>query len=217
MDLWHQYLTNQDKIIDKWTHYFPIYEQFFSNWKGKTVTFLEIGLSEGGSLQMWKRYFGPYATIVGVDIDESCKQVTETGVHVRIGDQASADFLSSLVNEFGPFDLVVDDGSHKMSDVRATFELLYPSLTKNGVYIVEDLHCAYDPQYGGGYGSPSSFIEWSKSLVDEMHREFIGQPASLRIVDQTRSISFFKNVVAFQKGSIAINHIGRTGRIARSR
>jgi len=113
MSLWNYYLNNDKRIIDKWTHYFPIYERFLAPWVNKTVNFLEIGVSEGGSLQMWKSYLGPLSTIVGVDIDPSCKQIEENGIKIRIGDQSSESFLTSLVDEFGTFDVVIDDGSHQ--------------------------------------------------------------------------------------------------------
>ena len=77
MNLWHDFLTNTGRRVDKWTHYFPIYEKHLKDWRNRTLTFLEIGVAKGGSLQMWKRYFGPMATIVGIDINPHCKEVED--------------------------------------------------------------------------------------------------------------------------------------------
>src|SRR5437773_4554414 len=73
MGLWQDFLINEGKIIHKWVHYFPIYEKHFHWYTNKSLTFLEIGVSKGGSLQMWQRYFGPLAKVVGIDVDEKCK------------------------------------------------------------------------------------------------------------------------------------------------
>jgi 23S rRNA U2552 (ribose-2'-O)-methylase RlmE/FtsJ len=110
MNLWQDFKTNNQKLIHKWAHYFPIYERHLAPLRNRTITVLEIGVSKGGSLQMWQRFFGPIATIVGIDINPECKQHEEPGIHVRIGDQSDPKFLQSLIDEFGTFDIVIDDG-----------------------------------------------------------------------------------------------------------
>ena len=161
MELWRHFQQNQGKLIDKWHHYFPIYERYFSEDRNKKVTFIEIGVFKGGSLQMFSEYLGPLATVIGIDIDENCKAHESDFAHVRIGDQGDPNFLESVLNEFGPPDVVLDDGSHQMHHVRATFDHLYPMLSKNGTYMVEDMHTAYWQEYGGGYLHEDSFIEYS--------------------------------------------------------
>ncbi|MBF0265779.1 MAG: class I SAM-dependent methyltransferase, partial [Gammaproteobacteria bacterium] len=114
MNIWQDFLINDGKVINKWRHYFPIYEKHLSPWRNKSINFLEIGVSKGGSLQMWHRFFGPMATIVGIDLDPESKEAEEDGIHVRIGDQGSPEFLQQLIDEFGQFDIIIDDGSHMM-------------------------------------------------------------------------------------------------------
>lgn len=204
MDLWADFLTNQGKVIHKWEHYFPIYERHFSPWRGRTLTFLEIGVARGGSLQMWRRYFGPLARIVGIDIDPRCKAHEEDGVTVRIGDQSDPAFLQSVIDEFGVPDVVLDDGSHEAPHIRASFEFLYPRLPKNGVYMVEDLHCAYWPKFGGSLEGPGTFINIAKGLVDKLnadHTEGAVEPDAF--TRETFSIGFYDSIVVLEKGQIA--------------
>ena len=93
MDLWQDFLTNQGKVIHKWVHYFPAYERHFAPWRGRSMTFLEIGVAKGGSLAMWQRYFGPLARIVGIDIDPKTRAHEAPGISVRIGDQSDLSLI----------------------------------------------------------------------------------------------------------------------------
>ena len=203
MDLWRDFLTNDGKVIHKWEHYFPVYERHFAPWRGRSMTFLEIGVSKGGSLAMWRRYFGPLARIVGIDIDPACRAHEEGGVMVRIGDQSDLAFLDEIVGEFGVPDVVLDDGSHQMAHIQASFDHLYPKLLKNGVYMVEDLHTAYWPRFGGGVGRGDTFIDRAKGLVDQLnadHTEGAIQPDAF--TRGTFGISFYDSVVVFEKGEV---------------
>src|SRR3984885_9953410 len=139
MSLYSDFLTNDKHLIHKWKHYFPAYERHFGDWVNKSVTFIEIGIGKGGSLQMWKRFFGPHARIVGIDIRPECQNFGEDQIEIRIGDQSDSAFLLDIYKEFGTPDVVLDDGSHVMSHINATFATLYPLVAKNGVYLVEDL------------------------------------------------------------------------------
>jgi SAM-dependent methyltransferase len=202
MTLWSDFLTNDKRIIHKWKHYFPIYERHFKDFVNKPVTFLEIGCGRGGSLQMWKRYFGPHARIVGVDVNPECKTFEEDQIEVRIGDQSDEEFLQSLIDEFGAPDVVLDDGSHVMRHIHASFSFLYPRMAKNGVYLVEDLHTAYWDEYEGGLRKPSTFVELCKSLVDELnadHTRNILPPTDF--TRTTLSMHFYDSVVAFERGA----------------
>jgi SAM-dependent methyltransferase len=150
MTLWSDFLTHQGRTIDKWTHYFRAYETHFARFRNRPITFLEIGCGAGGSLQLWKGYFGPLAHIVGIDIRESSKEFEESQIAVRIGDQKDSKFLEQVIEEFGTPDIVLDDGSHQMIDIAASFRYLYARVARDGVYVVEDLHTAYWDEFGGG-------------------------------------------------------------------
>jgi hypothetical protein len=105
MNLWEYFQNNTGKKITKWTHYFPIYEKHFRPLTEKPIKLLEIGVLNGGSLEMWRKYFHPDSTIVGIDINPDCKQHEQDDIHIRIGSQVDKDFLQSLIDEFGVFDL----------------------------------------------------------------------------------------------------------------
>ena len=72
----------------KWKHYFPVYQRHFGKFVNTDVIFIEIGCGVGGSLQMWKRFFGPRARIIGIDINPACRAFSEDKIEVCIGDQS---------------------------------------------------------------------------------------------------------------------------------
>ena len=211
MTLYGDFLDESHRRMHKWHQYFPAYETHFERFRNRHVTLYEIGIGEGGSLQQWRRYLGPFAIIVGIDIYPRCKQVEEEQVHVRIGSQTDLAFLASVVAEFGPPDIVIDDGSHLQQHVNATFAFLCPQIAKNGVYLVEDLHAAYWPDHGGGLGAPSSFIETAKTLVDTMHADYIGGTDRSPSGNRTTSIHFYDSVVVFEIGEHRVMSNTTTG------
>ena len=199
-DLERYFYNNPGRTIHKWKHYFEIYERHFARYRDKRVTVLEIGVYKGGSLQMWKHYFGPQARIVGIDINPECTAYAEDQVEVLIGDQEDRAFLRSLAELIPTIDVLIDDGGHTMSQQITTFEELFPRIAPDGVYLCEDLHTSYWPEYGGGYLSPNSFIEYSKNFIDQInawhvpnpgkpHRKrwFRREPASIAVSDFTKS------------------------------
>lgn len=201
MTLFSEFLSHNHRRSHKWYHYFPIYERHFERFRNQHITLLEIGIGEGGSLQQWKRYLGPFARIVGIDIEPMCKQIEEEQIHVRIGSQDNEEFLARVVAEFGNPDIVIDDGSHMQPHVNATFGYLYRLVAKNGVYLVEDLHAAYWDDHGGGLRHQDSFIERAKGYVDEMHAEYTnGDLARTKLGDRTTSIHFYDSVIVMEVG-----------------
>jgi hypothetical protein len=121
MSLWADFLGNKQRLIHKWAHYFPVYESYFERFRNRSIVFLEIGCGAGGSLQMWKHYFGPLVRVVGIDIRPQCKVYEEDQIAVRIGDQSDPAFLQAVADEFQDFDIVLDDGSHINRHMRASF------------------------------------------------------------------------------------------------
>lgn len=212
MSLWQDNMTNDGALIHKWAHYFPVYERHFERWRNRSLVFWEIGVYGGGSLQMWQRYFGPNAIIVGIDINPECAQHAREGIHVRIGNQSDTAFLASVIEEFGVPDVVLDDASHHMKPTWDTFEFLYPKVPKNGVYMVEDMHTSYWPKWGGGLNEENSFINKCKKLIDELNADHTkGELEPTEFTRTTESIAFYDSMVVFEKGNVWWKKGFRTG------
>jgi hypothetical protein len=201
MALWQQFLDNSNRLVHKWKHYFPAYETHFSRFVNRPILFIEIGCGQGGSLQMWKRYFGPHALIVGIDINQNCKKFEEDQIQIRIGSQSDMSFLQEVLDEFGAPNIVLDDGSHRMSDLITTFQFLYPRITRDGVYFIEDLHTCYWDEFGGGLRREGTFIELSKNLIDELNADFSRQALPpTDFTKSTLSMHFYDSIVVFERG-----------------
>jgi hypothetical protein len=201
----------------KWTHYFEIYEAIFGPRRTEPLRILEIGIWHGASLKLWRKYFEhPKTIIVGMDVLPECRQFDDpaAGVHIRIGSQADPAFLKKLVEEFGQFDLIIDDGSHFSSHIITSFNHLYADgLKDNGIYFVEDLHANY---WHPWRDSKKSFLDVCKDLLEEMHahyrsstpEDFLTYPPSARttpavdvpqITTMIREMRFFDSIVAIYK------------------
>ena len=170
-DLARIYAENKGYGVHKWHHYIPLYDRYFSPFRGKKIRFLEIGVSLGGSLQMWRKYFGEDAIIYGIDLNPACAELNGIAGQVRIGSQADSAFLASVVEEMGGVDIVLDDGSHHMEHLPLTLEALFPKVSEGGLYLIEDLHTAYWEAFGGSYRSPQNFFSSVvQDLIDDLHR-----------------------------------------------
>ena len=128
------------RVMHKWDHYFEVYERFCRPSAVATRCVLEIGVQLGGSVEMWRDYFGPATRIYGIDINPDAKQQEDIVTKVFIGDQQDRGFLRSVLREIGTPDVVIDDGGHTANQQITAFEELYPALSDNGLYFVEDTH-----------------------------------------------------------------------------
>lgn len=191
---------NKGHAIDKWLHYLPIYERHFTPFRNTPVRVLEIGVQNGGSAQMWRDFLGPDAVIFGIDIDPACASANGEAAQIRIGSQDDAAFLASVLEEMGGVDLVIDDGSHVMAHIEASFRTLFPALSDGGVYLIEDLHTAYWPDYGGGFRAPGSFIEKAKTLIDDMHHWYhgLGQEEAVT-ANAVGGLHFYDSILVIDK------------------
>lgn len=100
-DLEKYFRSNTKRLIHKCNNYFDIYERHFSRYRNKNVVLLEIGVSHGGSLQMWKNYFGENCKIYGIDIDPRCKEFEEENIEIFIGSQSDRKFLREVREKIG--------------------------------------------------------------------------------------------------------------------
>jgi hypothetical protein len=199
--LWKYFSHNKGRVIHKWHHYFDVYHNHFQRFRGQPVTILEIGIFQGGSLQMWKKYFGRNARIYGVDIDPHCKQFEEERIEIFIGDQASREFLTELKHRIEPIDIVIDDGGHAMIQQITTFEELFPSIGERGIYVVEDLHTSYWEEFGGGYKGNGSFVEYAKGFIDSINAWHSRDPelAPNNFTKSVTGIHFYDSILVIEK------------------
>ena len=70
----------------KHTTYFDVYDELLSKYRNKKITFVEIGVLSGGSLFMWRKFFGRKARIIGIDLNPVAKKWTKHGFEIYIGD-----------------------------------------------------------------------------------------------------------------------------------
>lgn len=193
---------NSGRPILKWSPYFEIYERHFERYRGRAVNVMEIGVFRGGSLQMWKHYFGPQATIYGVDVNPACRAFEEDRIRILIGDQADRAFLRELRERVPTIDVLIDDGGHHMNQQIATFEELYGHIADDGVYLCEDLHTSYWPKFGGGLRRPGTFIEHAKRLIDQLSAWHTLDADAFEVDDftlTTHGMHFYDSMLVIEK------------------
>tara|TARA_B110000503_G_C7066165_1_gene378860 strand:- start:144 stop:959 length:816 start_codon:yes stop_codon:yes gene_type:complete len=187
------YAESPHKSI-KHSTYFDSYDHFFSRYKDKEITFVEIGVLGGGSLFMWRNFFGPKSRIIGVDLNPNAKKWEAEGFEIYIGNQSDPDFWSKFAKEVGLIDIVLDDGGHTYEQQIITTECLLQSMNDGGIIVVEDTHTSYMT----GFGPKSmSFIEYTKKLIDSVNMRF-GQFYYKRSDRRVWSIEIVESMVAFK-------------------
>lgn len=192
--------SHEGPVIHKWHHYLPIYDRYFAPYTKKAPKFLEIGVSQGGSLSLWRKYFGPKATIFGIDIDPSCAQYDGLDGQVRIGSQDDPAFLADVVAEMGGLDIVLDDGSHASKHIRASLEVLFPHLSDGGLYMIEDLHATYWPSHDGGYQDQQTFMNDLRQMYDDMHHWYHNEGQKIdATADHLAAMHLYDSVAVLEK------------------
>lgn len=194
------FLNNADKRIHKWLHYFDIYERHFARFRNQSPTILEIGVFGGGSLSMWKEYFGEGCRIIGLDINPECKKYEDANIEIFIGSQDDPNLIESIFSKYSNIDIVLDDGSHMMNHMITSFELMYNRINNHGVYMVEDTHTCYWNEYEGGLKHPNSFIEFTKDKIDSLNASHTkGAMPISKFTKSTDYIAYYDSMVVFEK------------------
>ncbi|HEX8125160.1 MAG TPA: class I SAM-dependent methyltransferase [Allosphingosinicella sp.] len=207
------FYQHEGRTAHKWIHYLDIYETHFARYRGTDVHMLEIGVQMGGSLELWRKYFGEKAVIYGVDIDPKCADRVSEPNQVRIGSQGDRAFLKSVAAEMGSLDIILDDGSHIASHQRITFDTLFPLLKEGGLFVIEDIHSSYWPGLQeGGYRRRGTAVELVKRMIDDMHAWYHGHRTSTPAKTQISGIHIYDSMVFIEKGKrSAPQHIKITG------
>jgi len=183
------------------------YQRYFASLRTKRLNLLEIGVGGyeypdrgGESLRMWKAYFRK-SRIVGIDIYDK-SQLREQRIDIRRADQTDSVTLTRLSREYHGFDIIIDDGSHRNDHVIATFQILFPLLRPNGIYVVEDTQTSYWPSKGGGIGNPGSLMAFFKAISDGLnYMEYPIENYEPTYLDRhVVEMAFFHNLIIIRKG-----------------
>ena len=195
------------KYSIKWSNYFNIYENLLSRFINKKIIFVEIGIGDGGSLFMWRKFLGKKAKIIGIELNPDAKKLEKYGFKIFIGDQSDVSFLRNVKAKIPRVDILIDDGSHRAKDQKATFEEMYYHVRKPGVYLIEDIEQIY--WKNKDKDSPDNFMTHMKNKIDEMNirRSMHGKisysypfkDTEVRFTNSTNSITFYDNVIVLEK------------------
>ena len=195
--LWEYFQNHREgRGIWKWEHYFPIYHRHFKKFVGKKVDVLEVGIYSGGSLEMWRSYFGDHCHVYGVDIEEACKAYENEHVTVFVGDQSDRGLWRSIRSSVEGIDILIDDGGHTPEQQQTTLEEMLRHLRPGGVYLCEDLD-----------GSFNGFSAFASGLVNELNA-FSQIPGPLLQSGVTQfqaavhSIHFYPYVVVIERHAV---------------
>ena len=222
------YAEHKGKVSDKWSLYLTEYDRLFADYRDRPVRLLEIGVQNGGSLEIWAKYFSQASVLIGCDINPECASLSyeDSRIGVIVGDANAPDTCERLFRRSPKFDIIIDDGSHLSSDIVRSFAQYFPSVAEGGLFIAEDLHCSYWSQYQGGLFYPYSSISFFKRLADVISHEHWGTPRGrgdvLRgiltkygcevdpdTLSQVHSIEFINSICVVRKAAAIENEMGR--------
>jgi hypothetical protein len=190
-------LFKQSKNLStKWKKYFEVYDQIFEKYKEKKIIFVEVGVLNGGSLEIWKKYFHPESRIIGIDLNPDTKKFEKNGVEIYIGDQSNPQFWSNFFKEVGNIDILLDDGGHTNLQQIITLNECIKNINDEGILITEDTHTSYMQKFAnpGKY----SFINYTKKIIDDINFKFPNIGAyKYSLNDYIYSIQYFESIVVF--------------------
>jgi O-antigen biosynthesis protein len=207
------YGEHSGRVSDKWGSYLEAYEQLLQARRDSVESVLEIGVQNGGSLEVWAKYFPKAHRIVGCDIEPKCGSLSfaDDRISVVVGDATTAETREKIRRISHSFDLIIDDGSHKSSEIIKCFPQYFGLLNEGGLYVVEDLHCSYWTSHDGGLSRPFSAMDFLKALADLPNFEHWAVDLS-----RTQYLADFAeaHAASFDEGELArIHSVGFTNSI----
>ncbi len=165
----YQAFVGSPKRSIKHSTYFAVYDHLFEKYRGRPITFVEIGVLDGGSLFMWREFFGPQARIIGVELNPGAAKWREHGFEIFIGSQSDPAFWRSFFDQVGPIDLLLDDGGHTYEQQIKTVEACVDQINDGGLLVIEDTHTSYMQ----GFGLKSlSLVKYGQRLSDRINQRF---------------------------------------------
>jgi hypothetical protein len=179
----------------KHSNYFDVYDKLFSRFVGKEIVFVEVGVLNGGSMFMWRSFFGDKARIIGIDLNPGALKWEEHGFEIYIGSQSDPVFWEKIRRTVGEIDILLDDGGHTYEQQIVTFEAMLPAIRDGGLLVVEDTHTSYMREFGGP--SRTSFVEYAKNVVDGINHRFSLLKDEMPCEWSIHAVQFFESFVAF--------------------
>ena len=134
--------------------YFQVYEEMFNKYVGKKITFVEVGVLQGGSLFMWREYFGKDSRIIGIDLHPNAKELEKHGFEIYIGSQSDKNFWRNFYTKVGKIDILLDDGGHVNDQQIVTLSESVNNINDDGIIMTEDVHTSYIKKFG----NPSNLL-----------------------------------------------------------
>jgi hypothetical protein len=187
---------NVDILSVKHSTYFQVYEELLIKFKNKPITFVEVGVSNGGSLFMWRKFLGTQARIIGIDLNPIAKKFEEDGFEIFIGSQSDELFWINFFKEVGQIDVLLDDGGHSNEQQIITLNSCIRNIKDDGLLIVEDTHTSYMPAFGNP--SKFSFINYTKYLIDLINSRFSSAGIlKNELANYIYSITSYESIVCF--------------------
>ena len=196
-----QIYKNLKHVSLKYDTYFQTYEEIFSKYVGKEITFVEVGVLHGGSLFMWREYFGEKARIIGIDLHPAAKELEKHGFEIYIGSQSDINFWKNFFSKIGKIDILLDDGGHGNVQQIVTLSEAIHNTNDDGTIVIEDTHTSYLKKFGNP--SKYSFLNYSKYLIDVINSRF----SDIKVIKNNNfknkiySISFYESIVAIKINS----------------
>ena len=177
--------------------YFKLYEEILSAYKDKNITFVEIGVLNGGSLEIWKKFFGKESRIIGIDLNPDCKRFEKDRIEIFIGNQSDPHFWKDFFSKVGNVDVILDDGGHtNLSQITTAVETV-KNINNGGMLIVEDTHTSYMSEFNNP--SKYSFINFSKKVIDDINFTFFkSKKFKFSLNKFIYSIQFYESFVVFK-------------------
>jgi hypothetical protein len=193
--------------IFKWRHYFDLYHRYFASFVGREVHIMEVGIYSGGSLKMWKNYFGPLCRVYGVDIEPDCLTYKDERTEIFIGDQADPSFWAKVKREAPRVDILIDDGGHEPEQQRVTLEEMLPHLSPGGVFVCEDIHDLHGDlnPFGAYVHGLASNLNAAKSAPVTMENAIAFTPSAFQRM--VHSIHLYPFVAVIEKRSKPLNEL----------
>lgn len=198
------YQSHTGKVSDKWALYLREYDRLFAPYREQAISLLEIGIQNGGSLEIWSQYFPNASTLIGCDINPDCGNLSfdDPRIAVVVGDATKPEVMANVLAQSAQFDLIIEDGSHISSDIVKAFALYFPALKSGGLFVAEDLHCSYWSEYEGGIYHPYSSMSFFKHIADMINHEHWGVRKK-----RTELIAGFKELSNFELSESLLGEI----------